>query len=138
MTVTGEASQPRGWFQPRPTPPTAAEERLSALSYLGAIVLGPLVPLVVYLARRRRSPFVRRHAAQALNVALTGLLYALSGTIVGVLLAFDSGKAALAVMVPIAAIGWLIILAHLVRGAAAARRGDFRQIPAWICSPLVK
>jgi hypothetical protein len=138
MTVTGNASQPRGWFQPGPPLPTAADKRLSALSYFGAIVLGPLVPLVVYLAKRRRSPFVRRHSAQALNIVLTGLLYALSGTIVGVLLAFDSGKAALAVMIPIAAIGWLIILAHLVRGAAAARRGDFRQIPAWICSPLVK
>jgi hypothetical protein len=27
---------------------------------------------------------------------------------------------------------------YLVRGAAAARGGGFRQIPAWICSPLVK
>jgi uncharacterized membrane protein len=138
MTATGKASQPRGWFQPTSPQPTAADERFSAQSYLGAIFLGPLVPLVIYLAMRRRSPFVRRHAAQALNVALTGLLYALSGTIVGALLALDSGTAALAVMIPIAVIGWLIIVSHLLRGAAAARRGDFRQIPAWICSPLVK
>jgi uncharacterized Tic20 family protein len=138
MTATGKASQPRGWFQPTSPRPTAADERLGALSYLGAIVLGPLVPLVVYLARRRRSPFVRQHAAQALNVTLTGLLYAVSGTIVGVMLSFDSGKAALAIMVPIATIGWLIILTHLVRGAVTASRGDFRPMPAWICSPLVK
>ena len=136
MTVTGKPPQPRQWLSPGP--PAQAERTLGAVGYLGAIIIVPLVPLAVYLTRSRTSPFVRWHAAQALNVALTALLYAVSGAIIGALLSFDSAVAALAVMVPLAAIGWLIIVAHLVRGAAAARGGGFRQIPAWICSPLVK
>ena len=136
MTVIGKASQPQRRLPHGPA--TRAEETLSALAYLGAVVLGPLVPLVVYLARRRTSWYVRWHAAQALNVSLTGLLYAVSGAIVGVLLAFDSAKAALIVMVPIATIAWLIIAVHLVRGAVTASRGDMHSIPSWICSPLVK
>jgi hypothetical protein len=136
MTVIGKAPRPQRWLPPGP--PTAAERTLGAASYFGAILIVPLVPLAVYLARRRTSPFVRWHAAQALNVALTALLYAVSGAIIGTLLSFDSAVAALAVMVPLAAIGWLIIVAHLARGAAAARGGGFRQIPAWICSPFVK
>jgi hypothetical protein len=114
------------------------EERLGALGYLGVIVLGPVAPLAVYLARGRTSPFVREHATQALNVALTWLLYAVSGAIVGALLAFDSIRAALTVMIPIAAAGWLVMLANLVPAAVTARRGGFRKIPAWACSPLVK
>ena len=136
MTVVGKASSPQRRLPHGPA--TRAEETLSALAYLGAVVLGPLVPLVVYLARRRTSWYVRWHAAQALNVSLTGLLYAVSGAIVGVLLAFDSPKAALIVMVPIATIAWLIIAVHLVRGAVTASRGDMYSIPSWICSPLVK
>lgn len=114
------------------------DELLAAVSYAGAIVAGPVVPLVVYLGQRRSSPFVRQHAAQALNVALTWLLYAVSGTIVGVLLAFDNGHVALFIMVPLAAAGWLVMAAHLVWAAIAARRGGFRRLPSWACAPLVK
>jgi uncharacterized protein len=135
MTVTGKAAQPRRRLPHGPA--TRAEETLSALSYLGA-VFGPIVPLVVYLTRRHTSWFVRWHAAQALNVSLTGLLYAVSGAIVGGLLSFDSRTAALIVMVPIATIAWLIICVYLVRGALTARRGDAHSMPAWLCSPLVK
>jgi uncharacterized Tic20 family protein len=134
MTVIGKASQrrlPHG-------PATRTEETLSALAYLGVIPFGPLVPLIVYLARRHASWFVRWHATQALNVALTCLLYAISGAIVGALLAVDSPTAALIVMVPVAAAGWLIMVVHLVRGAIVASRGDAHSMPAWICTPLVK
>jgi hypothetical protein len=115
-----------------------AEERLGALGYLGVLILGPVVPLAVYLASRRSSPFVRRHAAQALNFGLTWLLYAVCGTIAGALLAFDTISAALIVMVPLAVAGWLVMLAQLVPAATAARRGGFHQIPSWACSPMVK
>ena len=134
MTVIGKASQrrlPHG-------PATRAEETLSVLAYLGVLALGPLVPLIVCLARRRTSWFVRWHATQALNVALTCLLYAISAAIVGALLAVDSTATALIVMIPIAAAGWLIMVAHLVRGAIVASRGDAHSMPAWICSPLIK
>jgi uncharacterized protein len=114
------------------------DESLASLSYAGVIAGGPVVPLVVYLRVRHGSPFVRQHAAQALNVALTWLLYAVSGAIVGALLSFSTVRAALLVMVPLAVIGWLVMATYLVLAAAAAREGGFRRIPAWVCSTLVK
>jgi Domain of unknown function (DUF4870) len=118
--------------------PTDREELLSTLGYFGVIFLGPVVPLVLYLARRRSSPFVRRQSAQALNVAITAALYGVSGSIVGALLALDNVRNALLVMVPIAIIGWVIMARLLLQAAASASRGGFRQLPSWICSPLVK
>jgi uncharacterized protein len=117
--------------------PSRTEEVYGAFGYVGAILTGPVLPLFVYLSRRRASPFVRWHAARALNVALTFLLYLVCGAIAGSLLSLDSPKAALWVMVPIAVIGWLITVRHLVRGATTAVSGEFREIPAWICSPFV-
>jgi uncharacterized Tic20 family protein len=114
------------------------DEQRSALSYAGVIVLGPVVPLVVYLRARHGSEFVRRHAAQALNVALTWLLYGVSGAIVGGLLSFSTARGALLVTIPLAVIGWLVMATYLVLAAAAASRGGFRQLPAWVCSVLVK
>ena len=124
--------------QPEPGPqPTEREELLAALGYFGVIFLGPVVPLVLYLTRRT-SPFVRRHAAQALNVALTFLLYGVSGSIIGALLALDNVRNALLVMVPIAIVGWAIMAMQLLPAAASASRGGFRQLPGWICTVLVK
>ena len=114
------------------------EELAGALSYAGVIVAGPVVPLVVYLSARHGSRFVRQHAAQALNVALTWLLYAVSGAIIGALLSFSTVRAALLVMVPLAVIGWLVMATYLVLAAIAASQGGFRQIPAWACSVLIK
>ena len=134
MTVIGKASQrrlPHG-------PATRAEETLSVLAYLGVIALGPVVPLIVFLARRHSSWFVRWHATQALNVALTCLLYAISAAIVGALLSVDSTTTALIVMVPVATADWLIMTVNLVRAAIIASRGDAFSMPAWICSPLIK
>jgi hypothetical protein len=112
--------------------------RWAALSYLGAIFLGPVIPLAVYLARGRRSAFLHSHLVQALNAALTCLLWALSGAITGALLAFNNPGDALLIMVPAGVIGWLIMLTYLVRAAAAASRGQFRQLPSWICTPMVR
>jgi uncharacterized Tic20 family protein len=136
MTVIGKASQPQRRLPHGPA--TRAEETLSTAAYLGAIILGPLVPLAVYLSRRRTSWYVRWHAAQALNVSLTALLYAVSIAIIGALLSFDSVTAALIVMGPIALAGWVVIVVYLVRGAVNASRGDMHSIPSWLCTPLFK
>jgi uncharacterized Tic20 family protein len=118
--------------------PSRTEEVYGAFGYFGAILTGPVLPLLVYLSRRRVSPFVRWHSAQALNVALTFLLYLVCGAIAGFLLSLDTPKAALSIMVPVAVAGWLITALYLVRGANGAVGGEFREIPAWICSPFVR
>jgi hypothetical protein len=136
MPVIGKVSHRRG-AGPAPYP-ADTEELWATLGYLGAIFLGPVIPLGMYLSMRHRSAFLRCHTTQALNITLTCLLYAVSGTIIGGLLAFDNANDALFIMAPVAAAGWLVMLTHLVLDAAAASRGDFRLTPSWICTPLVK
>src|ERR1700734_4106362 len=55
--------------------------------YLGAIFLGPVIPLIVYAITARKSPFLRWHAATAVNLSLSCLLYGLCCGILGGLLA---------------------------------------------------
>ena len=106
--------------------------------YIAAIFLGPLIPLVLYVTGRRRSPFRRFHAATALNLSLTGLLYALCCLILCGLLLLDSLAAALIVAIPIALVIWLLVLKYLIRGIGAAHRGERYEVPAWICAPIAK
>ena len=73
----------------------------ATFGYLGAIVLGPVIPLAVYAARSRRSPFLRYHAATAVNLSLTATLYGLCCLILGGLLALDSITVALIVALPV-------------------------------------
>jgi uncharacterized Tic20 family protein len=109
----------------------------AAFGYLGAIFLGPVIPLIVYATTARRSAFLRWHAATAVNLSLTGLLYGVCCAILGGLLALDSIVVAIIIAVPLLLAVWLITLRYLLRGAAAANRGEREEIPSWICARIV-
>ncbi len=106
------------------------------LSYLAVPFLSFLMPLAIRLARGRRPGFVRDQATQALNLSVTGLLYAFCALLLGGILALDSLTIALLIAVPVAAALWVAMLVYVVRAAAAASRGRYLQIPAWICATI--
>jgi uncharacterized Tic20 family protein len=119
------------------TPPTHGEVKVATATYFGTIV-GPVAPLYVYLTWRRTAPFVTWHAVQALNLSLTCLLYGVCCAIVGGLLTLDKLSTALGVVLPVVVVGCAFATTHLVRAAMAASRGEYLEIPTWICSPFVK
>jgi uncharacterized Tic20 family protein len=118
-------------------PADPGDERLATLSYLGVPFLGPLVPLVIYLLKRRASAYVHRHAAQALNLSITTLLYTVCALILGTMLALDNIVVALIVVVPLAVALWLATLAYVIVAGSSANRGDYYSIPPWICASIV-
>ncbi|MDQ2811219.1 MAG: DUF4870 domain-containing protein [Actinomycetota bacterium] len=124
---------------PAPDPQVRESEVTSAtFGYLGAIILGPVIPLIVYVTKARRSPFLRYHAAAAVNLSLSCLLYALCCAIVGGLLALDSITAALVIALPLGFALWVIMLTYLIRGVVAANRDEPYDIPQWICARIVR
>ncbi|HYB89166.1 MAG TPA: DUF4870 domain-containing protein [Streptosporangiaceae bacterium] len=111
--------------------------RWAMLGYLMVPFFGFLVPLAIYLTSRRGSPWLRAHAAQAINVWLTGILYDLSAAIVGAMLVLDSPHVALTVVLPLVATLWLTTLAFLMHAATVASRGGTYAFPRWLCAPIV-
>lgn len=109
----------------------------ATFGYLGAIVLGPVIPLAVYVLRARRSPFMRYHAATAVNLSLTGLLYALCCAILGGLLLLDNVTVALVVALLAGFFIWVSMLRYLIRGVIAANHGERPEVPSWICAHIV-
>ena len=109
------------------------EDRWAMACYLGAIFFWLLAPLAIFLAKRNSSVFIRSHAAQAFNLFLTATLFTVSGAIVGGLLSLDSPKTALVVIGPVFVVFWIMVLRYLVRAASSASRGDFYEIPSWLC-----
>ena len=110
----------------------------ATFGYLGAIVLGPVIPLVLYAARSRRSPFMRYHAATAVNLSLTAVLYGLCCLILGGLLALDSITVALVVAILAGLVVWVSMLRYLILGAISANRGERCETPPnWICAHIV-
>src|SRR5690242_20605628 len=109
----------------------------ATFGYLGAIFLGPVIPLAVYLLRSLRSPFMRYHAATALNLSLTAALSGLCCLIPGGLLLLASVTAALIVAIPVGLVIWVAALRSLLRGAMAAITGERSDAPYWICAHIV-
>jgi uncharacterized Tic20 family protein len=109
----------------------------ATFGYLGAVFLGPVIPLAVYALRARRSPFIRYHAATAVNLSLTATLYALCCLILAGALVLDSVTVALAVVLPVGFAIWVLMLRYLIRGVVAASRGERYEVPDWICAHIV-
>jgi hypothetical protein len=133
------ASEERAPEEPAPEEGAVRDRDISSATfgYLGAIVLGPVIPAAVYVFRSRRSPFLRYHAAAAVNLSLTAALYAVCCLILGGLLMLDSITVALLVALPAAVAIWASMLRYLIRGIAAAGRGEEYEVPDWICAHIV-
>ncbi len=54
------------------------DQQWAMMAYLGLIFFAFVPPLAVYLVKRSESPFIRYHAAQALNLWITVFCYSLS------------------------------------------------------------
>lgn len=100
------------------TSPVRTEDKLLALgAHLSWVVALPLlVPFVLYLVKRD-DPFVRHHAAEALNFHLTLLLYsAISVVLLLVLIGF----------VLLAALGVLVVVCSVLACVAVADGRSYR------------
>ena len=97
------------------------------LSALLSLVIGFsfVGPLVIYLAKKD-DPFVRRHAAEALNFNLSVLLYAIVlGIATFVLIFFVVGLA----LIPVLILGFLAWLVLVCLAAAKAGQGEEYRYP---------
>ena len=133
-TGPGPALRSGGHAAPR----SDGAARWAMLGYLTVPLFGLIVPLLVYLRTLRGSSWSRAHAAQALNVWITAVLYGLSAVIMGAMLALDSPRIALIVFGSLVAGLWLVMLTYLVRAATTASQGLPYTIPRWLCSPIVR
>lgn len=114
------------------------DEAWAILACMSAAIFGFGPPLVIYLLKMRVSPFVRAHAAQAVNTAATLFLYLLCVVIVGGMLALDSLTVALLTGGIAAALLWTTALIFLVRATIAASGGTFYRIPGWLCATFLR
>jgi uncharacterized Tic20 family protein len=134
--MTSQPMQPAARIDPGPPPGSAPASRADVhramLAYLGVPFTLCLLPLAIYLASLRGSGFARWHAGQALNVAVTALLYTVCGLIVGGVLALDSVEVATLIAVPLLAVLWMSVLVVLVRAASAASQGERQPAPRWL------
>lgn len=122
-----EPMSPYGSYQPPAAPPVGAprpadEKNWAVAAHLSGFVaawfaLGFLGPLVVLLTAGSRSPFIRRHAVEALNFNLSVLIYVLVGVLLLLVL----------IGIPLLlGVGALYIVASIMGAVAAARGDEFR------------
>jgi uncharacterized Tic20 family protein len=106
----------------------AIAAHLSALVAM-FVALAFLGPLVVWLVKKDEDPFVREHAAEALNFQLSWLIWGVvGGLVLVVLIVFLIGI----VLIPFAiaaAVAWLVLV---IVAAARAGRGERYRYPLTI------
>ncbi|GAB2846324.1 hypothetical protein GCM10027176_57470 [Actinoallomurus bryophytorum] len=107
-------------------------------AYIGQLIIGVIAPLVVFLVRQDQTPFIRFHAAQALNAALSYLAVFLGGIALAVVTVVAGAPAALIVVIPAMIIFGIVHFVYLIIGAVRAGRLEMYRLPAWICWRMIK
>ena len=131
----GQAPPPYGQapFQPAPAygqpaggyaPMSPSDEKMwSIFAHIGPIVVWIIAPLVIYLVFKDRGPFVRRHAAEALNFQIT-LTIAGAVLLFATLITFGLGAIITLPLAVVISIAWFV---YMIIAAVAANNGqDFR------------
>jgi hypothetical protein len=113
---------------PPPGPSSGDDTMWALMAYVGQFLVGAIAPTIV-LFGKGRSPFVRWHAAQGLNMGLAAIAVWLVGGLIS--LAVDPF-----IWVPLVFTGAVMI--YLVYAGRAANRGEYRRVPAPIAWPLLK
>ncbi|HEX5290278.1 MAG TPA: DUF4870 domain-containing protein [Streptosporangiaceae bacterium] len=126
---------PAGW-PPQPGVPVSDDRTWVMLGYLLTIVGGFISPLVVYLVKKDQSPFVRHHAAQGLNLALTWAMYSIGLFVLAAVVAAVSHGLGLLLFLLYFPLG-ITFFVFLIVAAVAANRFELYRVPAWACLPLV-
>ncbi|TDD76505.1 DUF4870 domain-containing protein [Actinomadura darangshiensis] len=129
-----------GWQQQQPQgggtaqmpghfgPVSDDEKTWSLMAYVGQFLVGAIAPGVVYLGKAR-SPFVRKHAAQGLNMGIAAIAVWIVGGLLSLAVDFF-------IWVPL--LFTAVVMFFLVYAGRAANRGEFRRVPAVVAWPLLK
>ncbi|MCO5966884.1 DUF4870 domain-containing protein [Actinoallomurus soli] len=125
---------PYGYGPPRQGFAATDENTWALLAYLGQFAIGLIAPLIVYLAQKDRSPYLRFHGAQALNLALTSLLLTIACVVVSLA---TLGIGAIVAIPAMLAYGVAHVI-YLIVAALRANKGELYVIPKWLCWPIVR
>ncbi|HEV7956170.1 MAG: uncharacterized protein JWL94_286 [Microbacteriaceae bacterium] len=113
-------SYPPDPYAQAPGPLSPSDEKLWAtLIHIAGIFLGFLSPLIGYLVLKDRGPFIRQHAATALNFQLTMLIAAVIGGVLVLVL--------IGVFIVFAVT--ILILVFSIVAAVAAHNGQAYRYP---------
>lgn len=113
--------QPQPMAGPVPGAPMGGtdDRTWAVLAHAGAILFGFLAPLIIYLVKKDESPFIRHHAAEALNFSITVFIaFVVSFILIFVLIGL--------LLLPVVGIGSLILA---IMAAIAANRGEWYRYP---------
>ncbi len=117
---------PQGNYSPYGGGPSSDDRTMGLIIHLGGILLGFLLPLVLYLMKKDESAWTRHHAAQAFNFQVTMWIgYVVSCVLIFVIIGL--------VLIPIIAITALVFS---ILAAVAANKGEWYRYP--IAIPMLK
>lgn len=117
-------------------PPQSDDRTWAMLGYLLTFVGGFIAPLIVYLVKKDQSPFVRYHAAQALNLTITSAIYSTGLFVLAIIAGAISHGLGLLLVLLYFPLG-ITFIVYLIMASVAASRFEMYRVPGWACLQLV-
>jgi len=100
---------------------------MALFAHLGGILFGFLPSLIIYLVKKDQSPWVRKHAAEALNFQIT---ITIAMVVSYILIIVFIGIVLLMVV-------WILDIVFCIIACMAANRGEMYEYPGWLRIKMV-
>lgn len=141
-SMPGFVPGPQGYGQSTQVgygPRGPADDQLwSLLAYLLGFVASILAPLIIYLVKMNESRYVRYHAAQALNMGITMVIYAFGAFFVALAVALVTHGFGFLILIPVYLALGIAHLVYLILAAIGAHRGELYRVPTFLALPMVR
>ncbi|MFI0409653.1 DUF4870 domain-containing protein [Actinomadura sp. 3N508] len=135
---------PRWGYGPPGVPPgmpqqPPQETTWAIFSYVGIVLIGFLAPMIIYFVKKNIDPFVRFHAAQALNYQITMLIHLLAVAVIcaPLAIAFENPVFLVMLIPPYleAAFGQFVFI---ILGAIKSGKGQYFKFPTFFCFRMIR
>ena len=120
-------------YENTPPPPTNSgdDNSLALLVHLSGIILGFIVPLIVWLVNKDNpnKAFLNDQSKEALNFHINVIVISIVLSIVGTVLSFVTMGLAAFLFVPLMVIFGIAVAVLLIIGGLAAQKGEYYRYP---------
>lgn len=127
---------PKGRFY---DPDSTSDERshstlmhLSLLAHLFMPYVAIVVPIIMWVVRKEKSPFIDDHGREAVNFQITVVLYTLVLPTIAFIVGAITCGVGLVLLVPALLGPYILALVGMIQAAMASNRGEFYRYPMTI------
>ncbi len=102
---------------------------LSLLAHVVLTLIAIIIPIVMWQAKKKESPFLDDHGREAVNFQISLIIWSIALPIIAALVGLITCGVGLVLLIPAAILPYIVGVVGMIQASMAANRGEFYRYP---------